>query len=139
MGGWRLSLNRGACTGCGACIKGCPNGVIVDRGDSPWGSVTCAGSCHSVWTGVPWEPWSWRWMPMDSCQGEVLKVGLNSGRAEVEPLNREWARDYYGGKGLGLHYLASMAQARVQPLEPKSPLILVTGPFTGTAVPCSEK
>lgn len=74
-----------------------------------------------------------------SYQGKILRVNLSNGKADAEPLNLEWAKDFYGGKGLGIKYLYEETQAGLDPLSPNNKLILMTGPFTGTCVPCSGK
>ena len=33
--------------------------------------------------------------------GKILRVNLTKGTVTSEPLNREWARDYVGSRGLG--------------------------------------
>jgi len=70
---------------------------------------------------------------MDFYTGHVLRVDLTGLTAEVEPLNLEWARLYVGGKGLLLRYLFEELAPGTDPLAPGNPLILVAGPFAGTA------
>ncbi|WP_018086692.1 aldehyde ferredoxin oxidoreductase family protein [Desulfurispora thermophila] len=71
--------------------------------------------------------------------GNVLRVDLTTGRAQVEELRRDWARKYLGGKGLGIRYLYEELTPGTDPLAPENKVILATGPFTGTIVPCSGK
>ena len=71
--------------------------------------------------------------------GQVLRVDLSRHRASIEPLDREWARLYIGGKGLLLRYLYEELPAGSAGLGPENPLILATGPFAGTLAPtCSR-
>jgi aldehyde:ferredoxin oxidoreductase len=71
--------------------------------------------------------------------GNVLRVNLGTGKAVKEPLNKEWARDYLGGKGLSIKYLYEELKPGIDPLSPENKLILMTGPTTGTIVPNSGK
>jgi aldehyde:ferredoxin oxidoreductase len=74
---------------------------------------------------------SYRW--------KALRVNLSTGSVVTEPLNKEWAEKYFGGRGLGAKYLYEELKKGIDPLSPDNKLILVTGPFTGTIVPCSGK
>lgn len=74
-----------------------------------------------------------------SYTGKVLRVNLTSGQSQVEELNRQWAVDYMGGKGLGIKYLYEEISSGVDPLSPDNKLILMTGIFTGTIIPLSGK
>jgi len=48
-------------------------------------------------------------------------------------------RQFIGGAGLGVRLLYDMIESTTDPLGPENPLIFMTGPFTGTAVPTSGK
>ncbi|MFZ5632757.1 MAG: aldehyde ferredoxin oxidoreductase family protein [Bacillota bacterium] len=69
----------------------------------------------------------------------VLRVNLQSGKTGAVPLRKDWADQYYGGKGLGIKYLFEELAPGTGPLSPENKVILATGPFTGTVVPCSGK
>jgi aldehyde:ferredoxin oxidoreductase len=71
---------------------------------------------------------------MDFYKGRVLRIDLSAGTSAVEPLNMEWAQKYVGGKGLLLRYLWEEVPAKVDPWAPENPIVLMTGPFGGTAV-----
>ncbi len=71
--------------------------------------------------------------------GTVLRIDLSTGKATKEPLNKEWAMDYLGGKGLSIKYLYEELKPGTDPLSPDNKLILMTGPTTGTIVPNSGK
>jgi len=70
---------------------------------------------------------------------QVLRVNLGTGSVAKEPLNKDWAEKYFGGRGLGAKYLYEEIEGGTDPLSPANKLMLVTGPFTGTMVPCSGK
>lgn len=69
----------------------------------------------------------------------VLRVTLQDGKVSREKLNQAWAELYYGGKGLGIKYLYEELASGIDPISSQNKIILVTGPFTGTVVPCSGK
>ena len=74
-----------------------------------------------------------------SYTGKVLRVNLTTGQSQVEGLNKQWAVDYIGGKGLGVKYLYEELAQGIDPLSPDNKLILMTGLFTGTIIPLSGK
>lgn len=71
--------------------------------------------------------------------GKVLRVNLNTGSAKTEELNKQWAKEYLGGKGLAIKYLYEELQPGVDPWSEDNKLILMTGPLTGTIAPNSGK
>ncbi len=68
-------------------------------------------------------------------QNTILRVNLTNGTAEIEPLNRDWAQDYLGQRGLGTRYLVDEVDPTVDPMSPDNKLIIATGPLTGTPAP----
>ncbi|MFV8833650.1 aldehyde ferredoxin oxidoreductase family protein [Aquisalimonas sp.] len=64
--------------------------------------------------------------------GNVLRVNLTNGSIKSEPLNKQWARDYLGQRGLATKYLVEEVDPAVDALSPENKLIMVTGPLTGT-------
>jgi aldehyde:ferredoxin oxidoreductase len=72
--------------------------------------------------------------------GKILRVDLTRQKIEDEDLpSEDVLRKYVGGTGLGLKYLYDEALPKVQPLDPESPLIFMTGPLVGTVWPCSSR
>jgi len=67
--------------------------------------------------------------------GRILRIDLSSGAVKTEPLKEEVAKKYIGGIGLGIRLLLDNSEAGVDPLSPENPLILTTGPFSGTIAP----
>jgi aldehyde:ferredoxin oxidoreductase len=65
--------------------------------------------------------------------GTILRVNLKDGTIKKEPLNREYAKDYVGCRGLGTKYFMEEVSPRVEALGPENNLIFMTGPLTGTA------
>lgn len=76
---------------------------------------------------------------MHSYRNCVLRVNLTDGTITREELRLDWAKQFHGGKGLGMKYLYEELAPHIDPLGPDNKLILMTGPLTGTAVPCSGK
>jgi aldehyde:ferredoxin oxidoreductase len=64
--------------------------------------------------------------------GNILRVDLTNGRIGSEALNREWARDYLGQRGLATKYLVEEIDPKCDPLGLENKLIMATGPLTGT-------
>ncbi|MCP3871042.1 MAG: aldehyde ferredoxin oxidoreductase family protein [Gammaproteobacteria bacterium] len=67
-----------------------------------------------------------------SWQGWVLRVNLSRAEITREALNRQWAEDFLGQRGLATRYLAEEMDPAVDPLSPENKLIFATGPLTGT-------
>ncbi|MBN8478516.1 MAG: hypothetical protein J0L91_06080 [Burkholderiales bacterium] len=70
---------------------------------------------------------------------KVLRVDLTRGTVEVIPLaDEETRRAWIGGIGLGLHMLFQTIRHDSGPDDPDTPMILMTGPLTGTKAPSSS-
>jgi len=67
--------------------------------------------------------------------GRILHVDLTTGKTRTEPLNEEYARKYIGGIGLGMRLWLDYSKAGVDPFSPENPLVLTTGPTSGTVWP----
>ncbi len=72
-------------------------------------------------------------------QGRILRVDLSAGRADVEPLDMEWAQQYLGERGLATKYLWENMDPRADPMGPDNVLIFATGPLTGTMASTSGR
>jgi len=75
--------------------------------------------------------------------GSILRVNLaesNPTRAcTIEPLKRELASDYIGGKGFGAKVLFEEIEPRIDPYDPANLLIFATGPVNGTTLSGAAK
>ncbi len=71
--------------------------------------------------------------------GTGLYVDLSSGRIRREPLDRDWAARWLGGKGFGAALLPELLPAGTDPLSPENVLIFATGALTGTPAPCGGR
>ena len=67
-----------------------------------------------------------------SWTGRILRVNLTAGTCTPETLNKQWARDYLGQRGLATKYFVEEVDAKVDPLSPANKIIWATGPLTGT-------
>jgi len=65
----------------------------------------------------------------------ILHIDLTTGKTETEPLKEDLARKYIGGIGLGMRLLLDHSKPGVDALSPENPLILATGPLSGTMAP----
>jgi len=72
-------------------------------------------------------------------RGKVLRIDLTRGEIKEEELTGRVAKDYLGGRGLGIYYLNKELDPRVDPLSPENMLIMATGPLTGTAAPTGSR
>ena len=71
--------------------------------------------------------------------GRVLRVDLDSGRCEGEPLNQDWAEQFLGQRGLASKYLMELMDPATDSLAPGNVLIFATGPLTGTMAPTAGR
>lgn len=72
---------------------------------------------------------------MHGYAGRVLHIDLTTGKTHVEPLNEEYAKKYIGGIGLGMRLWLDHSKPGVEPFSPENPIILTTGPISGTVWP----
>ena len=69
----------------------------------------------------------------------LLLVNLTSGEIKDEPLNEEYTRAFVGGSGLAARYICDMVDGDTDPLGPDNPLVFMTGPLVGTAMPSAGR
>jgi aldehyde:ferredoxin oxidoreductase len=69
----------------------------------------------------------------------LLRVDLTNRRYETEKLRESLARNLIGGRGINSRLLYDLVDQNVEPLSPANPLIIGTGPLTGTNVPTSAR
>jgi len=75
----------------------------------------------------------------DGYQGKILRVDLTNEKITTEPLNKEWAKQFIGGKGLGAKYLFEELKPGTDPLSPDNILSIWTGPLVGTMTPLTGR
>jgi len=76
---------------------------------------------------------------MNLYAGKMLIVNLTEQEISIEPLRREWLRDYRGCWGLALRYYREHVTPGVEPLSPENVIVIMTGPFGGTLIPMSGR
>lgn len=76
---------------------------------------------------------------MNGWMGKVLRVNLNTGSIQKEALDPQVARNYIGGRGLGIYYMNKEVDPGCDPLTPENKLIMATGPLTGTKAPTGAR
>jgi aldehyde:ferredoxin oxidoreductase len=76
---------------------------------------------------------------MNGWQGKVLWVNLSEGTVKEDALDPTMAKDYIGGRGFGIYFLNKYADPTIDPLSPENPLIMASGPLTGTGAPTGAR
>ena len=76
---------------------------------------------------------------MNGYMGKILHVDLSTGRLWDEPLKEEHARAFVGGSGLAAHIIYDVVHEDTDPLGPHNPLVFMTGPLVGTAMPSAGR
>ena len=71
--------------------------------------------------------------------GKILRVDLTTGEIKDEILDPQIAKDYIGGRGLGIYYLNKEMDPKCDPLSPENLMIMMTGPLTGTGTPTGAR
>jgi len=71
--------------------------------------------------------------------GRIGFVDLSAGDSREEKLDKNMARDFIGGYGLGVRTLFDRQKKGIDPLGPENILGFTTGPLTGTKVPTGSR
>lgn len=71
--------------------------------------------------------------------GYLLRVNLDTGTISKEVLQEEHAKKFLGGRCLGAKILLDELSPEVDPLAPENKLLFMTGPLTGTTIPCNSR
>jgi len=66
--------------------------------------------------------------------GKVLRVDLSSEVYSIEEPDEKFYRTYGGGSCFACWYLLRERPARVEPLDPQSPLVFAAGPLVGSGI-----
>jgi aldehyde:ferredoxin oxidoreductase len=67
--------------------------------------------------------------------GRILHIDLSSGRIWTDVLKEEYAKKFIGGIGLGMRLYLDHSKPSVDPFSSENPLVLATGPLSGSMVP----
>ena len=76
---------------------------------------------------------------MSGWMSKILRVDLMTRECTVESLDPIVAKDYIGGRGLGIYYLNQEVDPKTEPLSPENLLVMATGPLTGTGAPTGAR
>jgi len=71
--------------------------------------------------------------------GKTITVDLSTNSITGSGTGKNIARDFLGARGMGVKLLYDMVPPTIDPLSPGNPLILATGPLTGTPAPMSGR
>jgi len=71
--------------------------------------------------------------------GKILRVDLTTGEIKDEFLDPKVAKDYIGGRGIGIYYLNKEMDPTCDPFSPENLMIMMTGPLTGTGAPTGAR
>lgn len=77
-------------------------------------------------------------MTLGGYANRVARIDLGTGAIECEPISKEDALKYVGGRGLGIKFLLDNGP-KVEPLSPDNILCVMVGPLTGTAARMSGR
>ncbi|MEA2039490.1 MAG: aldehyde ferredoxin oxidoreductase family protein [Thermodesulfobacteriota bacterium] len=72
-------------------------------------------------------------------KGKILRVNLSKGKCFVEDMPLDLARNYIGGRGMGLKILTDEIDPVIDALSEENKLIFATGPLTGTGAPAGGR
>jgi aldehyde:ferredoxin oxidoreductase len=72
---------------------------------------------------------------MNGYHGRFLEVDLNTRTTKELPLSEDFCQKYIGGATMAAALIYDRIAADRDPLHPDNPLVMATGPFTGTPIP----
>lgn len=72
-------------------------------------------------------------------QGNILRVNLSRGEIKTESINKNWAKDFIGGRGYGTRLIFEEVDPVIDPLSEENKVVVATGPLTGTICPSSSR
>ncbi len=71
--------------------------------------------------------------------GKLLKIDLTNEVVSFDKLNKSYTKDFLGGAGYASRYLYDFLDKNTDPLSKNNILMIMTGPFCGTAAPSSGR
>ncbi len=71
--------------------------------------------------------------------GQILRIDLSNQKTTIEPLHFKETSALLGGRGVGAKIYYDEIDPGTDPLSPDNKIIFMTGPLTGTRLPCSTK
>ncbi len=76
---------------------------------------------------------------MHGWNGKILRIDLNKKKSTVQSYNRDFALQFFGGRGFAIKILWDELPQGIDPLSPQNKLIFATGPITGFPLTSSGK
>jgi len=76
---------------------------------------------------------------MHGYMGKILRVDLSSEKIWEEPIREEDVRRFIGGVGLAAKIIYDEVKPETPAFSPENKLVFMTGPLTGTLVPCTGR
>jgi aldehyde:ferredoxin oxidoreductase len=71
--------------------------------------------------------------------GNILRIDLTTREVRSTREKEEVLKQYLGGSGYGAYLLCQDLDNSLDPFDPRSPLLFLSDPLTGTAVPTSGR
>lgn len=68
-------------------------------------------------------------------EGRTLEIDLSNHKISKGTLDKDILRKFIGGSGLGAKLIFDRVDPKVDPLSPKNPLFILTGPLSGNSLP----
>ncbi len=72
---------------------------------------------------------------MNGYHGRFLEIDLNTKTTKELPLSEDFCQKFIGGATMAAALVYDRVAAGKDPLDPENPLVMATGPFTGTPIP----
>lgn len=72
---------------------------------------------------------------MKGYHGRFLEVDLSSQTTRDFPLSEDFCQKYIGGATMAAAIVVERIDSDIDPLSPQNPLVMATGPFTGSGIP----
>lgn len=76
---------------------------------------------------------------MHGYMGKILRVDLSSGKMHVDKVDEETLKKFIGGVGLAAKIIYDEVKPELSPFDPENKIVFMTGPLTGTLVPCTGR
>jgi len=70
---------------------------------------------------------------------KIVRVNLSTSKISRQKLDENVAKNFLGGRGLGVKVLYDELKPKTNPLSPENKIIFATGPVTGTRAPTSGR
>ncbi len=76
---------------------------------------------------------------MKGYHGKFLEVDLSSQTIKDFPLSEDFCKKYIGGATMAAALVFDRINPDTDPLSPENPIVMATGPFTGSSIPMASR